>query len=143
MSSNNLHDLEPLDRSDWNSAWEIVSRLAAVREAALSRLDQDTQIPSSTATAHQQASAQRDAGRATMPSAAVDPAQLALAVAEIERASAALRRNDPTLEAWKPQTAGAHAMPAPRSVWVLIGGLWLSASLMVAAAAGAIIFMFG
>jgi hypothetical protein len=143
MSNNNLLGSGPVDRSDWNSAWEIVSRLAAVREAALSELEKDVRQSSTVEPAPEQQSAMRPAAGTPSTAAAIDPEQLARAVAEIEQAAAALRRSDPTLEAWTPDASACHPAPAHRSVWMLVGGLWLSASLVVAAGAGAIVFLLG
>ncbi len=140
MSNNNLVGHEPVDRSDWNSAWEIVSRLAAVREAALSELEKDVRPASAVEPPRERQSDKRGAAGAPQAAPAIDPEQLARAVAEIEQASAALRRSDPMLEAWHPAASAGPITPAQRSVWMLIGGLWLSASLVVAVAAGAIIY---
>jgi hypothetical protein len=69
---------------------------------------------------------------------APEPAdQVALDIAEIERAAATLRRAQPALEAWT--TAANNEVPAatprkPRPVWVLIGLLWLSTALVAASA---------
>ena len=89
----------PTDRSDWNNAWEIVSRLAAAREATLQEIGQEIgqdrrQPPVPEAT-------RPPANSAAAPATAiepVDPDQLAHAVAEIEKASAALRQTEPGLE---------------------------------------------
>lgn len=58
-----------------------------------------------------------------------DPEQLSRDFAEIEQATAALRRAVPALEAWtRPPVTGGR----PLSVWVLIAFLWLSSALATA-----------
>lgn len=56
--------------------------------------------------------------------------QLARDIADIERATAALRQAEPGLESWTGQPVAA---PARKSgpVWLLIGLLWLSTALAV------------
>jgi hypothetical protein len=67
--------------------------------------------------------------------------QLARDVADIESATAALRRAEPALESWtKPQTP---AVTKPRPLWLLIGLLWLSTALLTAGAAYAIVTLVG
>lgn len=56
--------------------------------------------------------------------------QLARDFADIERATAALRRAEPALQSWsKPQ---APALAKARPLWLLIGAVWLSAALVTA-----------
>jgi hypothetical protein len=58
--------------------------------------------------------------------------QLAREVADIETATAALRRAEPALESWTktPPPTGRK----PRPVWLIIGVLWLSTALVTAGA---------
>ena len=136
MPRNDAIGSKPADRSDWNSAWEVVSRLAAARKTVLQASDVPQDPP--------YAPAPRAGAVAvsTAPRIAVaEPDQIALAVAEIEKALAALRRAEPGLEVGLPA-----APPRPRtywSVWALIIGLLLSATVMVAGATGAILYFFG
>ncbi|MGA8498254.1 MAG: hypothetical protein WB764_22400 [Xanthobacteraceae bacterium] len=58
--------------------------------------------------------------------------QLAREVADIETATAALRRAEPALESWT--KAPANTGGKPRPVWLLIGVLWLSTALVTAGA---------
>jgi hypothetical protein len=59
--------------------------------------------------------------------------QLARDIADIEAAAAVLRTAQPALTSWvKPPPA---AVPKPRSLWLLIGVLWLSTALVTAGAA--------
>ncbi|HML07996.1 MAG TPA: hypothetical protein VK430_07715 [Xanthobacteraceae bacterium] len=67
--------------------------------------------------------------------------QLALDIAEIERASAALRKIEPALESWtKPPTS---TIGKPRPVWLIIGVLWLSTALVTLGAVAAIARLVG
>jgi hypothetical protein len=67
--------------------------------------------------------------------------QLARDIANIESATAALRRAEPALESWtKPQTP---AMTKSRPLWMLIGLLWLSTAILTVGAAYAIATLAG
>jgi hypothetical protein len=137
MSKNSTSGRGPRDRSDWSSAWEIVARLAAAR-ATLQEIEH---APPPTPGGRRPRSQ-------TTPAALVEPpraanVELARAVAEIERAAAALRRSEPRLENWHPGKLAPREARRHRSVWLLIGGIWLSASLLVAGATGAVIYLLG
>ena len=67
--------------------------------------------------------------------------QLAREVAEIEAATAALRRAEPGLESWTKAPVSAGGKPRP--VWLLIGVLWLSTALVTAGAVVAIATLAG
>jgi hypothetical protein len=67
--------------------------------------------------------------------------QLAREVAEIEAATAVLRRAEPALESWT--KAPANSGGKPRPVWLLIGVLWLSTALVTAGAVVAIASLAG
>jgi hypothetical protein len=67
--------------------------------------------------------------------------QLAREVADIEAATAALRRAEPALESWT--KAPAQTGGKPRPVWLLIGVLWLSTALVTAGAVVAIATLAG
>ena len=67
--------------------------------------------------------------------------QLAREVADIEAATAVLRRAEPALESWT--KAPANAGGKPRPVWLLIGVLWLSTALVTAGAVVAIATLVG
>jgi hypothetical protein len=62
--------------------------------------------------------------------------QLARELAEIEAATAALRRAEPELESWTKTPANTGGKPRP--VWLLVGVLWLSTALVTAGAVAAI-----
>ena len=67
--------------------------------------------------------------------------QLAREVADIEAATAVLRRAEPALESWT--KAPANTGGKPRPVWLLIGVLWLSTALVTAGAVVVIAAMAG
>ncbi len=73
--------------------------------------------------------------------AATDLDQLKRDIAEIERASAALRKAEPKLESWTDPPA--RTMHRPRPVWLLIGVLWLSTALVTLGAVVAIAALVG
>jgi hypothetical protein len=116
MSQDNLDSL-PATGSDWDAAWSAVYRLDAARRSI-----------------QQNADDRRDPRR-------VAPDQLAADIAEIERAAAALRKAEPALEEWteRPRRAAGK----PRSIWLLIGVLWLSSALVAAGAVAAIAAFVG
>jgi predicted transcriptional regulator len=67
--------------------------------------------------------------------------QLAREVADIEAATAALRRAEPALESWTKAPASTGGKTRP--VWLLIGVLWLSTALVTAGAVVAIASLAG
>jgi hypothetical protein len=74
--------------------------------------------------------------RSTDAPAPTEQDQLARDIADIERAATALRKAQPSLEAWT--TALTEDDRKPRPVWLIIGILWLSTALLAAGAAVAI-----
>jgi hypothetical protein len=67
--------------------------------------------------------------------------QLARDIAEIERATVALRQAEPALESWTdPPPTSART---PRPVWLMIGLLWLATALVAAGAVAAIATLVG
>jgi len=168
MSHEDTPGLKRPDRSDWSEAWHVVARLAVAREGALHTLAQDRRSapvrPSNRYLASKSdptpaladpagkgaaeatpASAQVAASAAlvaTPAAPAMDPDQLALAVAEIEKASAALREAEPGLEIGLPDPMPSHRRKY-WSIWLLLGAVWISAMLVVAGATGAILYLFG
>jgi hypothetical protein len=71
--------------------------------------------------------------------------QLARDIAEIERATAALRKAEPTLETWSGPWPGdaPAAVRNSRPVWLMIGLLWLSTALVTVGAIAAIARLAG
>ena len=144
MPINDALGSRPADRSDWSNAWEAVSRLAAAREAALHEIGRDRRGASAPDLTRGSKSIPGTlAKRDVSTNEGMDPDQLAIAVAEIENASAALRRSEPTLEIWSPNSAKGGEKRQYLSVWILIGGIWISATLVVAGATGAILYVLG
>jgi hypothetical protein len=125
------------DKSDWSNAFEAVSRLAAAREAAVHDVEPDRRR----AATDQRASASVAAARTTTQD--VGPGQLARAIAEIEKASAALRRSDPALEVGLPAPTRSGKRKRYLSVWILIAGIWVSATLVVAGATAGLLYVIG
>lgn len=68
--------------------------------------------------------------------------QLARELADIERASAALRFGEPSLQSWTKPGIPATAKK-PRPLWLLIGILWLSTALITVGAVAAIATLAG
>jgi hypothetical protein len=139
MQDKDALDPRPADDGrDWTNVWEAVSRLAAARHSAVPDSARN-QLRIATVAA----TADRSPTEAARQTAVVDPGQLARAVAEIEKASAALRRSEPALETWRPGLAPRRETRKHLSVWLLIGGIWISATLVVAGATGAILYLLG
>ena len=72
--------------------------------------------------------------------------QLARDIAAIDRAAAALRQAEPALETWTGSWSAEALVTAPRkprSVWLLIGVLWLSTALVTAGAVAVIAVLAG
>ena len=76
------------------------------------------------------------------PLAPGDRDQLARDIAEIERASRALREAEPALESWS-APAPAPTLGPPRPIWLIIGVLWISTALVTLGAAFAIAALVG
>jgi hypothetical protein len=74
--------------------------------------------------------------------AQIDREQLARDIAEIENATAALRKGEPALESWTNPSPTAIQNP-PRPLWILIGVLWLSTALVAVGAVVAIAAFVG
>jgi hypothetical protein len=71
----------------------------------------------------------------------IDREQLERDIAEIEYATAALRKGEPALESWtSPPTV---SIQKPRPLWLLIGVLWLSTALVTVGAVVAIATLVG
>jgi hypothetical protein len=140
MQKNDMFGSRPPGRADWSNAYAAVSRLAAIRDQTLQDNGQDHQDASP-------ANARQTESNSTTISAeqidAINPDQLARAVAEIEKASSALRRSEPALETWSPDAVTSGVTRKYWSIWFLIGGIWISATLVVASATGAILYLLG
>jgi hypothetical protein len=82
------------------------------------------------------ASALHDDIEAARALARVAREQLARDIADIEHASAVLRRAQPGLQSWTGRPLPGAAKPRP--LWLLIGILWLSTAVVTAGAVAAI-----
>jgi hypothetical protein len=107
--------------------------------SSLTSTGADAGIVSLDASAETTLQPDRDRPDATMAQTVRD--QLAREVADIEAATAALRRAEPALESWTKEPANNG--PKPRPVWLLIGVLWLSTALVTAGAVVAIATLAG
>jgi hypothetical protein len=67
--------------------------------------------------------------------------QLARDIADIESATAALRRAEPALQSWT--TPQMPAAPKTRPLWLLIGLLWLSTAIVTVGAVYTIAVLYG
>jgi|SRR5271165_2624527 len=147
MASDDTVQSNSPKRSEWSSAWEAISRLAATYEP-VAGMDEPQHSPLIAG----QRIADLANGQRTRPSSAsgsaqrimpVDHDELAGAVAEIERASAVLRRSEPALEVGLPSSPVRGERRNYWSVWILIGAIWISATVVVASATGAILYLLG
>jgi hypothetical protein len=142
MSSDDTVRSNSTKGSDWSSAWEAVARLAATSES-VAGMDQPPHSRFVADFANGQWSGQNSTTGSAQHIMAMDQDQLAGAVAEIERASAVLRRSEPALEVGLPASSVRTERRHYWSVWILIGAIWISATLVVASATGAILFVLG
>jgi hypothetical protein len=142
MSGDDTAESSSSKKSEWSSAWEAVSRLAATREppAGMDELQHSRLIAD---VANGQWRGAKSAAGAAQHIMAIDHDELAGAVAEIERASAVLRRSEPALEVGLPSLPVRTERRNYWSVWILIGAIWISATLVVASATGAILYLLG
>jgi hypothetical protein len=139
MSGNDTIRSDPSDKSDWSRAWDAVAKLASARES----LREIPRAQSLLRPANGEHAPPASAVAAVRPPAILEHDQLAGAIAEIEQASAALRRSEPLLEHGLPAAPARAATRRYWSVWILIGAIWMSASLVVATATGAILYVLG
>jgi hypothetical protein len=134
------------DSADWNHAWSVVSQLAAARGTALRGLGKDDRSASINPTIVPKPGDSRlGSGSAAIlapPFAPIAPDQLARDIAEIEQAAAALRRAEPALEPRAPDPQPGHEPRTPRSIWLLVGIIWLIALAVVSCATAAIVLLF-
>ena len=144
MSKIEAHGSKSRDSSDWNRAWESVARLAAARNAALPRVEtarpatDESKIAPAVAAAP---TASLSAADSFLPPMARD--QLARDIAAIEKAAAALRRAEASVEPRLSHIRARTKLRGVRSVWILIALIWLSAASAVSCAIGVIFLLFG
>jgi hypothetical protein len=140
MTSNTLGS-KGRNSAEWKKAWDAISRLAAARQLALREMKDDVQPNSITA---HNGSIDLTERRAPPTLAPTDTSEYARAIAEIEQACAMLRRTEPDLETWRRDAVlPAGEVRKSRSVWLLVGGIWLSTVVVFAGAIGAILYLLG
>jgi hypothetical protein len=137
----------PKAKSDWSRAWKAVSRLAAARDDLHDPEPLLYRPRAETAAKEHAPDGRRSAQRAVpierQPIVMLEEDEITQALADIERASAMLRRTEPGLEMRLPTSLTRLESRKYRSVWILIGAIWISATLVVASTAGAILYIFG
>jgi hypothetical protein len=148
MSNIEARGSKARDSSDWNHAWSVVSQLAAARGATLREVGEDGRslsIPGSAIGPRTGESSARSNSAAILPApfAPIAPDQLARDIAEIERAAAALRRAEPALEPRAPDPRAGSEPRTPRSIWLVVGVIWLTAVAVVSCAIGAMVLLLG
>jgi hypothetical protein len=128
-----------VDGADWSRAWQAVAKLATAWES----LQEIPRAHSFLQPEHADDAGSDAAIASAEPGLSVEHDQLATALAEIEQASAALRRSEPLLEHGLPAPASRNHQRTYRSVWILIAAIWISATVVVATATGAILYILG
>jgi hypothetical protein len=143
MTGNKVLGPSAKDTTEWNSAWEVVRRLAAARRNALHEMKESDLTAQVDGAAADITPPPIPSEHLMGQSTATNSSQYARAIAEIEQASATLRRAEPSLEEWLPSAATQNEPRHPRSVWILVGGIWVSTVLVVASAIGVTLFLLG
>ena len=132
MPNNKTASAPARDSSEWNNAWATVCRLASARQVALQEISPDHPATSFSYPMTETVNAVDTAPRSANQTFTIDQGQLDRAIAEIEEACAVLKSAEPALEAWRPDAAPPSVPRKQRSVWLLIGTIWLSIVLVVA-----------
>jgi hypothetical protein len=128
MSTNSIGSTSESDRK-WNDVQGMIGELVAERHghaptAGEHAILEGTEYLSSASAG----SIQND----------FEPDQFARDIEEIERAAIALREGEPNLEPWTTGTTAVLDQPKPRSVWLFVGAIWITAVLVTGAATLAI-----
>jgi hypothetical protein len=134
MANNKVLSPTESDRTEWAKAWEAVNWLAAARRTSLHEIYHIDRSVSEVYSTTDVLIA------STSPD---DPHHRARAIAQIEQAYGALGWTEPALEVWLPDRLQAAEPRGPGSVWMLIGGIWITTLLVVAGAIGAIVYLLG
>jgi hypothetical protein len=148
MSNIEARGSKARDSSDWNHAWSVVSQLAAARGTTMREAggaERDLSIRVSAIDPTPGESGARSDSTAILPAAfaPIAPDQLARDIAEIERAAAALRRAEPALEPRAPDPQAGSEPRTPRSIWLVVGVIWLTAVAVVSCAIGTMVLLLG
>ena len=124
--------------TEWDDAWEIVCRLGASRD----RLSVDTNNQVENGVSENVTTLAKPNSISSIAAsghAASDSDELVRAMADIEQATAALRRAEPDLEAGAERTLAPALAAGQRSVLGLIGLLWTSTMLVTTGVVFAIV----
>jgi hypothetical protein len=148
MSKIEALDSKAADSADWNHAWSVVAQLAAARSTTLREFGPDERAAALRGAAidAKTVDAKTGSNSAAEPAAPfppIAPDQLARDIAEIERAAAALRRAEPTLERHAPEAPAGVEPRISHSIWPLVCVIWLTAAAVVSGAIGALVLLIG
>jgi hypothetical protein len=135
----NLRLLDGKKCSNWTDAWEAVAMLSSVnRTVSLPKITAASALPwHETVNAPPTINSIERAGRATASR------DVAGEIAAIERAVAALRHAEPSLERWLPQPQNAERLQARRSIWFQMAVIWICAASIVSCAVGTGLLLTG
>jgi len=132
MSKNKMGSAPARDSSEWNKAWATVCQLAAARHVTLQGIGYDQPKAPISNFVTEDVYATDLAPRSANPTYTINQRELDRAIADIEEACAALKSAEPALETWRPDPAPPSEPRKSRSVWLLVGTIWLSIVLVVA-----------
>lgn len=132
MSKIEMRHAEADDGAEWKHAWQVVAQLAEARGAMRQINAELPATPAAPLAPDSTAAANRPV-----------PDQLTRAIAEIERAAKALRRAEPTLEPGRPMTETSVEVRGTRSVWLLVGVIWLAALVVVSCGVATVALVLG
>ena len=141
MTSNNIRGSASRHSGEWKMAWDAVARLAAARQDVLRGARHDDSPVERLGAASDTVPGPIEGS--TQHVAPIDADEYARAIAEIEQASAALRRAEPALEAWGPELVTTGEPRKSWSIWILVIGIWISTVTVFAGAIGAILYLLG
>jgi len=141
MVNKNAQGLRLIDKTHSSNTRQTVSMRGGARGTALHDIGAG-QSPIETFAVGRMRNGGTAVARSIAPPAPVDSDALALAIAEIEIASAALRQSEPALEPWQPNSE-THGEQRYLPVWILIGAVWIAALLGLSGATGAILYLAG
>jgi hypothetical protein len=139
MAKDHLIGAQRGDNSDWTPASEFTSpRLLRGPALADMALDHPS-VSMANSTAGRRVAAS-SAALSAQQVVATDLDQVARAIADIEQATVTLRKAEPALQAWHPDGTASAESRKPLPLWLLIGGIWMSAALAVAGVVEAVLY---
>ncbi len=131
---------------DWLDARDVVSRIGAAPVVDVQQLHWSPQASTAVGASNALVTVNVLTVADTVdgsPVVSVNSHDLSRSYAEIEQASATLRRLEPQLEIWLPDAVPPRDVRPPYSIWALIGGIWISTVSVVAGGIGALMYLFG